>query len=354
MELNLGYANHTHRVGRFQARRISRGAAGKPKGGLVVIQEIFGVNHHIRAVCDRFAAIGYRRGRAGGVRSHPAEFRIRLYARRDRPCAHHHSQDRLGRDDARHRGRDRQRQIRRQGRHRRLLHGRHRRVPRGRQAQRAVGRRSATTAARSPRTSTRSRRCRRSCISATRTSRSRCPTSRLIKQKRPDCEIHVYQAPATASAATSAAATTRRPQGGVGAHCRLAQEIRRIEKAVSAQNQRSATLMVSPGRTGVPSGTVARTVCPPVARLISTFARARARREAARDRDRGLDRHVGDVRVLAGKRHLAEDEERPVGLDLDRDMRLADEALTQPRRDRGRQFGRGEPARRDRRRSAAW
>ena len=26
---------------------------GKPKGGLVVIQEIFGVNHHIKAVTDR-------------------------------------------------------------------------------------------------------------------------------------------------------------------------------------------------------------------------------------------------------------------------------------------------------------
>ena len=33
--------------------------AGTPKGGLVVIQEIFGVNHHIRTVCDRFAALGY-------------------------------------------------------------------------------------------------------------------------------------------------------------------------------------------------------------------------------------------------------------------------------------------------------
>jgi carboxymethylenebutenolidase len=32
---------------------------GPVKGGLVVIQEIFGVNHHIRAVCDRFAALGY-------------------------------------------------------------------------------------------------------------------------------------------------------------------------------------------------------------------------------------------------------------------------------------------------------
>ena len=30
-----------------------------PKGGLVVIQEIFGVNAHIRSVCDRFAADGY-------------------------------------------------------------------------------------------------------------------------------------------------------------------------------------------------------------------------------------------------------------------------------------------------------
>jgi carboxymethylenebutenolidase len=32
---------------------------GAPKGGLVVVQEIFGVNHHIRAVCDRLAALGY-------------------------------------------------------------------------------------------------------------------------------------------------------------------------------------------------------------------------------------------------------------------------------------------------------
>lgn len=33
--------------------------AGASKGGLVVIQEIFGVNHHIRSVTDRFAAQGY-------------------------------------------------------------------------------------------------------------------------------------------------------------------------------------------------------------------------------------------------------------------------------------------------------
>ena len=33
--------------------------SGKPRGGLVVVQEIFGVNHHIRNVTDSFAADGY-------------------------------------------------------------------------------------------------------------------------------------------------------------------------------------------------------------------------------------------------------------------------------------------------------
>jgi carboxymethylenebutenolidase len=33
--------------------------AGKPKGGIVVIQEIFGVNSHIRSVADGYAAAGY-------------------------------------------------------------------------------------------------------------------------------------------------------------------------------------------------------------------------------------------------------------------------------------------------------
>jgi carboxymethylenebutenolidase len=32
---------------------------GKPRGGVVVIQEIFGVNAHIRSVADRFASHGY-------------------------------------------------------------------------------------------------------------------------------------------------------------------------------------------------------------------------------------------------------------------------------------------------------
>jgi carboxymethylenebutenolidase len=43
-----------HKLGAYRAD-----PAGKPKGGMVVIQEIFGVNHHIRAVCDRLANEGY-------------------------------------------------------------------------------------------------------------------------------------------------------------------------------------------------------------------------------------------------------------------------------------------------------
>jgi carboxymethylenebutenolidase len=39
------------------AYRVDPGTA--PKAAIVVIQEIFGVNHHIRAVCDRVASEGY-------------------------------------------------------------------------------------------------------------------------------------------------------------------------------------------------------------------------------------------------------------------------------------------------------
>ena len=43
----------------FQAWQVdARGERGR-RGGLVVLQEIFGVNDHIRAVCDGFAAQGY-------------------------------------------------------------------------------------------------------------------------------------------------------------------------------------------------------------------------------------------------------------------------------------------------------
>jgi len=33
--------------------------AGTPKGGVVIVQEIFGVNHHIKAVTDKFSEQGY-------------------------------------------------------------------------------------------------------------------------------------------------------------------------------------------------------------------------------------------------------------------------------------------------------
>jgi carboxymethylenebutenolidase len=47
-------ASDGHRLGAYRAD-----PAGAPQAGIVVIQEIFGVNHHIRSVCDRFAAEGY-------------------------------------------------------------------------------------------------------------------------------------------------------------------------------------------------------------------------------------------------------------------------------------------------------
>ena len=47
-------ATDQHQLGAYRADPI-----GTPKGGIVVIQEIFGVNQHIRAVCDSFAKEGY-------------------------------------------------------------------------------------------------------------------------------------------------------------------------------------------------------------------------------------------------------------------------------------------------------
>lgn len=43
----------------FQLGAYRADPNGAPKGAVVVIQEIFGVNHHIRAVCDRLADEGY-------------------------------------------------------------------------------------------------------------------------------------------------------------------------------------------------------------------------------------------------------------------------------------------------------
>jgi carboxymethylenebutenolidase len=46
-------ASDGHSLSAYQA------GPGNAKKGLVLIQEIFGVNHHIRGLCDRFAADGY-------------------------------------------------------------------------------------------------------------------------------------------------------------------------------------------------------------------------------------------------------------------------------------------------------
>lgn len=43
-----------HQLGAYRAD-----SPGTPRGGIVVLQEIFGVNDHIREVCDGFAADGY-------------------------------------------------------------------------------------------------------------------------------------------------------------------------------------------------------------------------------------------------------------------------------------------------------
>jgi carboxymethylenebutenolidase len=43
----------------FQLGAYRGDPPGAPQGAIVVIQEIFGVNHHIRTVCDRLAGEGY-------------------------------------------------------------------------------------------------------------------------------------------------------------------------------------------------------------------------------------------------------------------------------------------------------
>lgn len=47
-------AGDGHTLGAYKAE-----PSGTPKGGVVVIQEIFGVNKHIRNVADQYAAAGY-------------------------------------------------------------------------------------------------------------------------------------------------------------------------------------------------------------------------------------------------------------------------------------------------------
>ena len=47
-------AEDSHRLAAYRAT-----PQVKPRGGLVVVQEIFGVNSHIKRVTDGFAADGY-------------------------------------------------------------------------------------------------------------------------------------------------------------------------------------------------------------------------------------------------------------------------------------------------------
>ncbi len=47
-------ASDGHQLGAYRAD-----PDGTPKGAIVVVQEIFGVNTHIRSICDRLATLGY-------------------------------------------------------------------------------------------------------------------------------------------------------------------------------------------------------------------------------------------------------------------------------------------------------
>ena len=55
----MGHAIELKAADGFALSAYRADPTGKPRGGLVVAQEIFGVNSHIRSVCDGFAADGY-------------------------------------------------------------------------------------------------------------------------------------------------------------------------------------------------------------------------------------------------------------------------------------------------------
>ena len=59
MEVILGKHVSLTSADKFQLGAYRAQPSGASKGSVVVIQEIFGVNHHIRAVCDRLAGEGY-------------------------------------------------------------------------------------------------------------------------------------------------------------------------------------------------------------------------------------------------------------------------------------------------------
>ena len=78
---------------------------GKPRGGVVVIQEIFGLNSHIKRVTEQYAGLGYLAVAPALVRSHQAQRRAAV----QRPAAGHRPDDE---DDQRGRAGGRQRRGR--------------------------------------------------------------------------------------------------------------------------------------------------------------------------------------------------------------------------------------------------
>jgi carboxymethylenebutenolidase len=58
-EVDLGRHFSLTAADKHQLAAYRADPSGASMGGIVVIQEIFGVNHHIRAVCDRLAQQGY-------------------------------------------------------------------------------------------------------------------------------------------------------------------------------------------------------------------------------------------------------------------------------------------------------
>ena len=206
MPLTLVAAD-SHKLGAYRAD-----PAGKPKGGVVVIQEIFGVNHHIRAVCDRVAEAGYVARGAGPVRPHRARLPVRLHAGRDRQGAQVRRGARLGRDAARHRCGDQgdQSPPARPPSWASAWAARSRSSPPA--ACPACPRRSATTAAASRASPTRSRSARPRCISARRTPTSRCRRWTTSGRSGRTARSMSIRAPITASIATSAAAITPKAQ----------------------------------------------------------------------------------------------------------------------------------------------
>ena len=197
-----GTAADGHRLSMYRAD-----PAGAPRGALVVAQEIFGVNSHIRAVCDDYAAQGYVAD-AGAVRPGRARHRARL-----RPDDI--TRGRAIREGCRSRmrsptSRRRPRRSRAPGRSASSATAGAARSPGSPPRARAPSQpRSATMAAacRTSRTSSRTARC--SSISASRTTPSR---SRAWRSCRPRIRTSrcTSTRPGTGSTATSAPPTTPR------------------------------------------------------------------------------------------------------------------------------------------------